>query len=475
MYVYSFDPTTTVFNRVLDIALNYARGCANFYNPCDLMTRQANWQTWSPNFSDVYTRHSPLFNTDSLIRPQPWLTDIAFDNGDMILGLRDRMGDMAGSQSYDPAGTKPYEVIPLGDTLRACFNGTAWNLESNGTCDHGTLPASVSGGVGDGKGPNGGEFYYQDRQYIDWTGQADDIHDQLGSGGLAQVPGAPEVVLSTTNPIPLTNHATNDSLYDGGVRWFANDPSLLPRVQTGGLSRAFRLYNGVLNDPQPLPDKANGVGDILALCGPAPIEIGNRVWLDSNRNGIQDAGESSLANVTVSLYQITGTTATFITKTLTDVKGEYYFRDANVPSKILTNTQYEVRLDNPQDFLKGGSLYQLQLTVANQGTPINNSKGIMVQKVPVIALTTGDAGDNDHTFDFGFFLPDTTWGIGTATPTPTAAMLPNTGYPPSVENSELPRSLGLLGLLLAGLSLIAVAIFGKRWRTGFVVNNEKDR
>ena len=37
--------------------------------------------------------------------------------------------------------------------------------------------------------------------------------------------------------------------------------------------------------------EANGLGDLELLCDQAPIEIGNRVWLDLNGNGVQDPDE----------------------------------------------------------------------------------------------------------------------------------------------------------------------------------------
>ena len=49
---------------------------------------------------------------------------------------------------------------------------------------------------------------------------------------------------------------------------------------------------------EPLPGgflKVNGMSDIEALCDQAPIQIGNRVWIDSDFDGIQDPGETPVA------------------------------------------------------------------------------------------------------------------------------------------------------------------------------------
>ncbi len=53
-------------------------------------------------------------------------------------------------------------------------------------------------------------------------------------------------------------------------------------------------------------------------------DIGDRVWNDLNRNGIQDAGEPGLANVTVALYAAGGTLAG---TALTNSDGFYLFAD----------------------------------------------------------------------------------------------------------------------------------------------------
>ncbi|MBU1453834.1 MAG: carboxypeptidase regulatory-like domain-containing protein, partial [Proteobacteria bacterium] len=53
-----------------------------------------------------------------------------------------------------------------------------------------------------------------------------------------------------------------------------------------------------------------------------PARLGNRIWLDENSNGIQDAGEPGLANVTVHLKDSSGAV---IATTVTDSHGGYLF------------------------------------------------------------------------------------------------------------------------------------------------------
>ncbi|WP_210219511.1 IPTL-CTERM sorting domain-containing protein [Thiothrix unzii] len=63
-------------------------------------------------------------------------------------------------------------------------------------------------------------------------------------------------------------------------------------------------------------------GDQTIDAGILPAKIGDYVWLDSNRNGIQDEGETPLANVSVTLLNEDGG---FVAATTTDAQGKYQF------------------------------------------------------------------------------------------------------------------------------------------------------
>ena len=68
--------------------------------------------------------------------------------------------------------------------------------------------------------------------------------------------------------------------------------------------------------------------------------LGDRVWLDTNANGIQDAGELGIAGVTVQLKDSTGTT--ILQTTTTDANGNYLFDVAagNYVVTVLTPAGY---------------------------------------------------------------------------------------------------------------------------------------
>lgn len=114
--------------------------------------------------------------------------------------------------------------------------------------------------------------------------------------------------------------------------------------------------------------KANALGDIELLTNPAPIEIGNRVWLDVDHNGIQDAGENGIEGVSVELRS--GTTVLASVTTAAD--GTYYFSSASgtsTPSKqygiaaLQPNTAYTLKF--PSNVSVAGKTYNL--SYANAG------------------------------------------------------------------------------------------------------------
>jgi hypothetical protein len=346
------------------------------------------------------------------------LTDIAFDNGNLILGLRDRVGDQVGNGSLsnpnDPSNVTFYQPRTAGDIIRACGTPNSWTVESNGRCNAtGTAPQNVA------EGPGGGEFYYGDAYDLadDFISPAVTIigkggnHADTGNGGVEQLPGAPDVVISNFDPVP----EIPGLLHDGGIRWLSNS--------TGAFTKAYRLYNGGGNDGNVF-GKAGGVGGSLALLpDPAPIEIGNRVWRDTNNNGVQDPGEPGIAGVTVRLYKA----GVLVGTAVTDANGEYYFVSSTVVDPnttdnigqvnggILPGMAYEVRFDNPVNYALGGPLFGLVATTVNQTSQLGdddssdsdavnvlNPPGSPAGTFPVITLTTGGPGSNNHTFDVGF-------------------------------------------------------------------------
>jgi hypothetical protein len=408
-YVYTVNPATLAFSAspVFEMPLGYKRGLGTH-----TLNANAHWRPWSSTYRNGMAGNRTVYS-------QPMLTDIAFDNGNLILALRDRAGDQVGNGSLsnpgDPSNTNFYQPRTSGDVIRACGSLNSWTLESNGRCGGtGTAPQNVA------EGPGGGEFYYGDAYDLEgaFVSPAVNIagkggnHDDTANGSVEMLPGAPDVIISNFDPIANIANMT----HDGGVRWLSNT--------TGNFTKGYRLYNGI-GDDTGIFGKAGGVGgSMLLLSDPAPLEIGNRVWRETNNNGVQDPGENGIANITVRLYEGSTLRGTAVT----DASGEYYFvgstvADGNTGDNIgqvlggvIYNTAYQVRFDNPANYSSGGPLFGLVLTAVNQtsqqgdddssdsdANSVTNPSGSPSAGVfPVISVTTGGPGANDHRFDVGF-------------------------------------------------------------------------
>jgi uncharacterized repeat protein (TIGR01451 family) len=126
---------------------------------------------------------------------------------------------------------------------------------------------------------------------------------------------------------------------------------------------------------------------------PKALGVGNLVFLDFNRNGIQDTGEPGVANVRVRLYQRGIERA----QLLTDLNGQYNFTSANVSTGLLPNTAYEVRI------LPGDFPANLKLTKPVQGgNPELDSDAQLIGGNAVIFVTTNNGDTPNDSYDIGF-------------------------------------------------------------------------
>jgi hypothetical protein len=137
--VYSFDPATAIFTKVLDAPLNYKRG-VTLWSGYD-----TTWNAWSDTWPDIPDYY--------IVNSEPVLADIEFDaDGSMVLDFIDRFSNQGAAiqpNINDPLSEQ--YVLASGDVLRANNNNGVFVLENNGTCN------AVSGsGNNNGEGPGGG-------------------------------------------------------------------------------------------------------------------------------------------------------------------------------------------------------------------------------------------------------------------------------------------------------------------------------
>ena len=403
-YIYRHDPTGVMgnFDLIYDFPLDYPRGFISTdvdFPPLPPQVTQSPLATWLPwiNEWDDIGPPSPLPGGGPFgqtMYPQPILSAIEFDaDGSMVLGLLDRAGMQLGNENYSPipGDTTLYEGVAASDILRLCVDpASGYVLENNGMC-----PGEITGtGTGNNQGPGGGEFFGED----DYILLGNPLHQEVTLGGLALHPGRSEVVSIAYDPVRV-----DGDLRSGGFRWFD--------TTNGTLDRSYLIFGrdevigtGTPRQPSSM-GKAAGLGDIELLCDQAPIEIGNRVWLDLNGDGIQDPDEEPIEGVRVELWR----DGTLIGFTTTDANGEYYFRDDILPRTGTPggDSAYEIRIPADQP-----ALDELIATRANADPAPNgdsrDSNGILENTNVVYRIPYGDlagAGYNNHTYDFGFTLP----------------------------------------------------------------------
>jgi uncharacterized repeat protein (TIGR01451 family) len=380
--------------------------------------------------------------------PQPLLIDIEFDADNyMVVGIMDRYGHQAGNPSAGTAagGFSNREGVSAGDVLRLSPNGagTAWTLETNGSDGR-----NITLGANNTQGPGGGEFYFDERYTL-----TSNLHTEIAFGSLLSLPGSGEIVTAAFDAAPLGNVRTNGVIYlsnTSGQRTRSGE--LIPRDAPGTFG------------------KAAGLGDMEPLCGPAPLEIGNRVWFDQNQNGVQEPGTAEFPynGVILNLYLDTncdGTGDRLVGTVTTNAAGEFIFNASTVvpglipnvtfwdgngdsvrqptePIGIMPNACYEIRIEDPANFDAGGPLegfadaVQTLFVTRRGGGPgqrDNNGaeSGGLITSGPIRTL---GFGNNDHTWDFGF----------TDTPPPPPVQPPGDPgeptpqFPPNIAKSVQP-------------------------------------
>uniref|UniRef100_UPI00101D0243 SdrD B-like domain-containing protein n=1 Tax=Candidatus Oscillochloris fontis TaxID=2496868 RepID=UPI00101D0243 len=113
--------------------------------------------------------------------------------------------------------------------------------------------------------------------------------------------------------------------------------------------------------------------------------IGDRVWNDYDRNGVQDGGESGVPNVTVRLYQPGSSIP--LASTTTNSSGNYSF------SGLIPDREYYVEFVMPSGYKPTG-----QNVGADDG--IDSDASLLTFQTIPTELSTGE---NDITWDFGIY------------------------------------------------------------------------
>ncbi len=372
IYVYEFDPINETWVLVLnsDIQRN-------------AVEKIYKWRDYS---QDYYANPGDKGKLKSFMI----LSDIEFEGDTMVIGTRDVAGDLLGYNTGFPVpdlGTLEKYHCRVGDILRTCpqVDGT-WKIENSADCAGGGInnPANPCPTCGiEGLGS-----YY----YGDWI---NNVYTETSLGGLANWPGSEKIFMANFDPLDI-------SLTQG--------MSILNH-RTGAVTQGYNLGATDFG-------KVAGLGDIEMICAPAPLMIGNRIWLDQNGDGIQTPGEPGVGGIVVDLFLSDGTQ---MAQVKTDANGYYYFKDENLTVfnngklRLLNpSTDYYVAIGNGQfNTTTETLLNNYKLTSINTGEgsypTMNDSDGAIATGVnvsfngyPYAAVTTGVDGSTENSLDFGF-------------------------------------------------------------------------
>ncbi len=415
---------TADWTTVLEDSLGYVKGnnITGWPGPgADGRPQVVRWNTWTDDWTwtgaNAGSVGFPGYSSTHMY-PQAILGSLAFDSsGRMVLGFVDRASIQGGNRQWgiDPTDQQFYETVSSGDMLIAAPTGgvtAPFTLEDDGTVD-----GQDGWGNGNNSGPGGGE-YFQDSQGE--TSQGPN-HFENTEGGVVTYPGFPEAASTAMDPL--------SAIRVTGLQWFA----LGDGEKLRGYNQTTDPLRGAIISAPGSPreseaggayfQKGGGIGAVAVLTREPPVEIGNRVWLDADFNGRQDADEPAIEGAPVQLFAADDAgdpTGAALASTETDSSGEYYFRsDDQEIEGFDPGGAYVVVFDQgagtvtltwpgtaPPGF-EGLTWDDLDFTIqspdqdgSGDGTIVNDSNPDPdTGQAPV---DVGPPGHNDHTIDAGF-------------------------------------------------------------------------
>ncbi|MGB0929150.1 MAG: SdrD B-like domain-containing protein [Chitinophagales bacterium] len=401
-YVLSFDPSNPGggFSQVIDMAMNYDREPA-FQSDVPAQTIAGAWRPWAEDYTDA-----TILPWRGGAHPSPILADLEFDiDGSLILGFLDRFGMQSGYRQLSTDlgdSNTDHQGLSAGDIIRFCNISGSLVQEGQAGCSFNTSPPWTN----PGNFVPQGEFYGNDEYFTTITNPSHG-HPETGLGSLALLPGNGEVTVGVFDPFALRS---------GGIAWWDNT--------NGDVNKEYELYESVDGDGS--FSKAVGLGDLEYMCNAAPIEIGNYVWNDADGDGIQGACESPIEDVILTLYN---STCEIVAIDTTDTNGNYAFNEtklteytAQTDTVLASNTTYYIVISGAvggnwsttnNELTIGSNQYDITKTKEGAKEQIDSDGELgtvasacssLTEDYIFATLTTGNAGEVDHSFDFGLKL-----------------------------------------------------------------------
>ncbi|MEE9373873.1 MAG: SdrD B-like domain-containing protein [Saprospiraceae bacterium] len=315
IFIYSLLDKKWLDQPAIDFPLTYPKGAPAThvfpFQECGL------WNPWNEDYttwcrSDVSDRGTTFYYS----YPMPLISDLEFDvDGTLVIAMIDRSAFMTGNEDFDPSGSAYMKSISAaGDILRALKFKNVYILENNGIS--GPHKGLLSGNR---QGPGFGEFFSDNYHVPDSTL----IHAELALGATALLPASKQMIFNAVDPISYSNFK-----FAAGLRWQS--------TVDGDYLKGYVAYTKPV---LPSFSKSAGLGDIELQCEKlTDVTIGNYVWVDYDRDGIQDPCEPPAEGINVTLFEKDGTEIATIQ---TDSIGRYFFRSSDLP-QIKPETDYDI-------------------------------------------------------------------------------------------------------------------------------------
>jgi hypothetical protein len=436
--------------------------------PAGVACLKGRWHSWTDDFAGLESLpgstygmegvfHLPTDNQVGIVQrmwwPQPIIADIeVLPTGEIVLGIMDRFGMQMGTNNrkptYDPQTPNVNDGLVTGyvagDTLLLCPSGGSFIQNNADGC---TAATSDDSYMMSRAGLGGRQAYHE----VFDDNLNNGAHLEMTIGGLAYNPNTKEMAISMMDP--------SNAIFTGGIRYLNSDSSSASFGQyvTGAIFNGFSDASTNQKWESSFL-KSTSMGDLELLCDRAPVQIGNRVWIDTNQNGIQDPGEPPVAGVYVGLYAVSGTTGfgQQLGTAFTNANGEFYFSSNlnegmygdgdHIGGGLVPGSAYRIRMDWAGTYTGNGALAGYELTQATStsaatslDTSVDNNATV-VNSFPQADVITVVNGENNHTYDFGFKLTPVTTTIAASTTAPsTTTLAPTTTVAPnSSTTSTLP-------------------------------------
>ena len=319
---------------------------------------------------DVY----PWGGWNEYLNSAPLLSSIEFDvDGSLMIGIMDTVTMRIGNRNYNGLSCSESNLSDVtggGDTLRFCKSSGGYLEDGTAGCST-SIPVAVN---------THDEYYWGDYGPLKDSNIA---FNETTFGGLAFAAGKGQLVSNGFDPADF---------HQNGLYWLNN--------ATGADDQRYFLYitETATTFPTATMGKAAGLGDLELVMDAIPVEIGNRVWLDSNANGIQDANEAGIDGVNVTLKCGTDTATA-----QTANGGQYLFSNIGNATFMNYGESCSISINSAgQTVLNGLSVTQQNADNMADNNPVTDIRDSDANAAGEIAFTVGNAGENNHSLDVGY-------------------------------------------------------------------------